>query len=160
VRAVSYSPALKWCVPLLIILLGLTLGWKLALHGRVSQTTDPLAEVSEFLIRQHLAVARATTPDQDPALQASAGLCQILIVSSPPYGSDTRLIHYGAPGDAKFVVFRGKIYARQPIWLTTLTSYWIKIQHELGLQPSPDPILSVFASRSCGAEKLPWHELK
>jgi hypothetical protein len=63
------------------------------------------------------------------------------------------------PADRTFVVFRGRVYSEQPMWLTVPDFLWSKLVSGLGLSVYPAPVITVIAEPSCGAERLPWKEL-
>jgi hypothetical protein len=146
--------------------LPLTLGWKLAAHRPASASEERLEDqsyqkVAGFLIRQHFSVSRAEKMEPGAtSVVASAGLCRVLVASSSPGGSERDTIRSRAtPEDTVFVVFRGKIYAEQPIWLTVADSLWVRFARHLGLEAQALPPLFIVARKSCGAERLPWNEL-
>jgi hypothetical protein len=159
---VSSSPALKWYV--ILLLLPLTLGWKLAVRpggsGEVA-ATEAQRKVAEFLVRQHFSVtvSEQTTEGQLMIL-ATAGGCRMLIAKSPAVGWDRDLIRrYAAAEDRIFVVFRGEVYAEQPTWLTVTDFLWARFRRELGMGAQAAPVLAVIATATCEAERLPWAEL-
>jgi len=93
-------------------------------------------------------------------LQATAGSCRMVVAKSPPIGSDRDVIRRLATGtDRVFVVYRGKVYADQPTWLTVSDFLWARLQRELGLNAQAAPVLAVIAAPNCGAEQLFWDEL-
>jgi hypothetical protein len=158
---VSYSPVLKWG---LILLLPLTLAWKLAVRPGDSgelKEKETQVKVAEFLVRQHFAVASSETMAEGrPAIRATAGACRLLVAKSPALGWDREMIRRNATGaDEVFVVFAGKIYAEQPTWLTVSDFLWARLRRELGMNAQPTPVWAVIATTSCEAERLPWNEL-
>jgi hypothetical protein len=161
VRGVSCSRALKWFV---LLLLPLTLGWKLAVRpGDSGVLTEKEAQlkVAEFLVRQHFTVAVSEQMDEGrPTISATTGMCRMLIAKSPAIGSDRDVIRrYATAADRVFVVFRGRVYAEQPTWLTVSDFLWSRFQRELGFNAQASPVLAVIATTSCDAERLPWVEL-
>ena len=154
------STALKW---FLILALPLTLGLKLVVRPdrSVASETDVQQKVAEFFRRQHFAVALADrTGEGQYMLRASAGPCRILVARSDPMAWDSAAIRQNATdGDRVFVVFRGRTYEDQPTWLTVPYFLWSRLKRELGLPAQSAPLLSVIATASCGAERLPWGEL-
>ena len=93
-------------------------------------------------------------------LRASAGPCRILVANSDPIAWDSDAIRRNATaGDRVFVVFRGRIYKDPPTWLTVPYFLWSRLERELGLRAQAAPLLSVIATESCDAERLPWSEL-
>jgi hypothetical protein len=165
---VSYSRAFRWFI---LLLLPLTLGWKLAVQlGNPGELKDEIAyrKVAEFLVRQHFTVTKLETVAPGaplgvpgaPVIRATGGLCRILVAISGYTGSDRDSIRSNATAaDTVFVVFGGRIYVEQPTWLTTLDSLWAKFQNELGLKAQATPVFVIIASQSCDAERLPWNQL-
>ena len=154
----SYSPVLKWG---LILLLPLTLAWKLAVRpGDSGELTERL-KVAEFLVHQHFAVASSEKMVEGrPAIRATAGACRMLVAKSPALGWDRDMIRRNAAvADEVFVVFAGRIYAEQPTWLTVSDFLWARFRRELGMNAQPTPVWAVIATTSCAGERLPWDEL-
>jgi hypothetical protein len=152
---------LKWFV---LLLLPLTLGWKLAVRpgdSGVLEEKQAQLKVAEFLVRQHFTVSISENmEDGQPAIRATAGLCRMLVAKSLAMGWDRDLIRrHATAGDQVFVVFAGRIYAEQPTWLVVPDFLWARFRRELGLKAQPAPLLAVIATTSCGAEQLPWKEL-
>ena len=160
-RGVRFSPAFKW---ILILLLPITLAWKLAVR-----TAQPEADaekevqlgIARFLVRQHFQVVLSEQVSEGrPSVQATAGLCRMLIIKSPAVGWDRDLIRRNAtPSDRVFVVFDGRVYAEQPTWLTATDFLWARFRRELGFRVQPSPVLGVVANGPCDAEALPWADL-
>ena len=154
------SRVLKW---FLILALPLTLGLKLVVRPDLSMAseTDVQQKVAEFFRRQHFAVALADrTGGGQYMLRASAGPCRILVAKSDPVAWDSAAIRRNATdGDRVFVVFRGRTYEDQPTWLTVPYFLWSRLERELGMRAQAAPLLSVIATESCDAERLPWSEL-
>jgi hypothetical protein len=155
---VNCSTALKW---FLILALPLTLGLKLIVRPDRSAASAPDVQqkVAEFFLRQRFTVA---LPDRtgEGMLRASAGPCRILVANSDPIAWDSDAIRRNAmAADRVFVVFRGRIYQDPPTWLTVPYFLWSRVGRELGLRAQAAPLLSVIATASCGAERLPWSEL-
>jgi hypothetical protein len=167
VRDVSYSPALRWLFPLLLllVLVPVSFGWKLVVQqdglSALNEREDYL-RVAQFLIRQRFTVSVAEKLEAgEPKIQGTAGTsCRVLAAKSSADGSDRdRIRGYATAADTVFVVFRGKIYAEQPTWVTTFDNLWSKFQHELGFKAYPSPVFVVIATKGCGVERLPWNEL-
>ena len=153
---------LKW---FLVLALLLTLGSKLIVRPYKSapspSATDIQRRVADFLVQQRFTVALTNqTSDGQPILRASAGVCRILVANSDPMGWDRDVIRLNSTvTDRSFVVFRGRVYAEQPRWLTVADFLWSRFQRELGLRAHAAPLLAVIATTSCDAERLPWGEL-
>ena len=152
----------KWS---LILLLPITLGLKLAARPGVnlSELNDKQVQfrVAEFLFRQHFTVVSSEKIEEGrPIIQASAGACRMVVAKSPAIGSDRDVIRRLATAtDRVFAVYRGKVYADQPTWLTVSDYLWARLQRELGLNARAAPVLAVIAGLNCGAEQLSWNEL-
>jgi hypothetical protein len=149
---------------LLLVLLPLTLGWKLAVRpGGTSVLSEREVQRSaaDFLARQRFAVAAVPNPEEgQPMLRAEAGLCRIIVVHSPSLGWDRDLVRRHATADDQvFVVFRGRIFDEQPTFLTVSNFLWARLRIELGLDAQASPVFAVVATKSCAAERLPWDEL-
>ena len=158
---VSFSPGLKWIV---LVLLPLTLAWKLFVYPDESagQKGDPQARVVDFLVRQHFTVTTGAAANLgQPTVQATSSMCRILVAESPSegWGRDIARLH-ATPEDTVFVVYRGKIYYEQPTWLTVSDFLWAKFPRAFGLNVQASRVLTVIATRSCDAERLPWSELR
>ncbi len=151
---------LKWGI---LILLPLTLGWKLVVRPVDSGEfkRQPQLEVAEFLVRQHFVVAVSEQVQEGhPAIRATAGACRMLIAMSPALGWNRDVIRRDATvADRVFVVFAGKIYEEQPTWLTVPDFLWARFKRELGLKAEAAPLFAVIATTTCAAERLPWKEL-
>jgi hypothetical protein len=160
VRGVSFSPALKWFI---ILLLPLTLGWKLAARQGVAQepTQGQQLRVAEFLVRQHFTVAIPNQGEARPTVRATAGPCQMVVTRSDPIGWQTDEIHRSASkADRVFFVFGGRIYPQQPTWLTVSDLLWSRFRRELGFNVQATPVLAIIATTNCDAERLPWSQLR
>jgi hypothetical protein len=167
VRDVSYSPALRWLFPLLLllVLVLLSFGWKLVVQRDNSgglRESDDYLKVAEFLVRQHFSVTRVAEKLEAgvPTIQGTAGVCRVLVAKSVSDGSDRdRIRNYATAADTVFVVFGGRTYTEQPTWLTTFDALWSKFRRELGFNAHATPVFVVIATKSCRAEQLPWHQL-
>ena len=147
-----------------LLLLPLTLGWKLAVRPTDSgeaKERDIQLKIADFLVRQHFRVVRSEKVEEgEPTIRATAGACRMSIAKSPAMGWDRDLIRrHATAGDEIFVVFRGRIYSEQPTWLTVSDFLWSRFQRELGLKAEAAPLFAVIASATCAAERLPWKEL-
>jgi hypothetical protein len=150
---------LKWC---LVLTLALTLGLKLIVRPdkNVPSELDIRQKVAEFLVRQHFIIALSEPGEGRPMLRASAGACRILVANSNPIAWERDVFRRNATAaDRVFVVFQGRTYKEQPIWLTVPVSLWSRFQRELGLRAEATPVLAIIATPTCDAERLPWGEL-
>ena len=160
---VKSSPALKWLV---LLLLPVTLGLKLAVRpsddAREFNDKQVQLRVAEFLFRQHFTLASSEKiEDGRPMIVATTGSCRMLVAKSPAVGSDRDVIRrLASAAEHVFVVYRGKVYADQPTWLTVLDFLWTRFRRELGLRTQVAPVLAIIAGPNCGAEQLSWDELR
>jgi hypothetical protein len=166
VQDVSSSPALRWLFPLflLIILIPLSFGWKMAVQRDGSQALeeqDDYRKMAEFLTRHRFAVSVSPKLEAgEPKILGTAGGCRILVSKAGPEGADReRIRHHATAADTVFVIFGGKTYAEQPTWLTTSDWLWSKFRRELGFDARATPVFVVIATKSCGAERLPWRQV-
>jgi hypothetical protein len=162
---VSCSRAFKWFI---VLLLPLTLGWKVVVSSylRSSQSSEPSEKViehkiAEFIVRNHFDVVRSERVVFGlQVLEATAGACRMRLAISSSRGWHRDLIrNFTTPEDRTFVVFGGKIYREQPMWLTVSDFLWSRFVGELGLKAYPAPVINVIASPICDAERLPWNDL-
>jgi hypothetical protein len=162
VRGVSYSPALKWSV--LLLLIALTLGWKWVWVGRQSEPNakDTQVRVAEFLVRQHFnVVVSGEAKEGEPTIRATTPICRMLVINSPALGWDRDTVRrLATAADQVLVVFRGKVYEEPPSWLLVSDFLWSRLRRELGLKFESNPVFTVIATMGCGAERLPWDQLR
>jgi hypothetical protein len=162
VRGVSYSPALKWSV--LLLLIALTLGWKWGWVGRqsVPNAKDTQVRVAEFLVRQHFnVVVSGEAKEGEPTVRATTPMCRMLVIDSPVLDWDRDMIRrFATAADRIFVVFQGRVYAERPTWLIASDFLWSRLLRGLGLKVQFTPLLAVIATTSCDAEQLPWDQLR
>ena len=138
----------------------LTIGWKIAI-----QPDDPnyLKEgLIKFFERNHFnVVVTDETVNYTPIIQATTATCHLQIARLTADGSNRNLVGYLASGtDRSFVVFRGTVYARQPVLWTVLNYLWSRFLRELGLIRHITPVINVAENSSCNAERLPWGEIQ
>jgi len=149
---------------LLLVLVPLSFAWKLAVQrdnsGGLEERNDYL-KVAEFLARQRFAVVVSEKLETGAlTIQGTAGACRVLVAKSAADGSDRdRLGRYASAADNVFVVFGGRTYAEQPTWLTMSDWLWAKLRGELGFKAHATPVFVVIATKGCGAEQFPWHQL-
>jgi hypothetical protein len=147
----------------LFLLLAVTVSWKIVVqlaNSDAAEQPSPYAKMAEFLTRQHFNVAVAKNLEEGvPTIRADSGPCRLLVATTTPEGSGhDRLRSYVTQDDTIFVVYRGQVYAQQPVWETVLDWIWFKLRQELGSRPRSMPIFVVIARENCGAERLPWSE--
>ena len=149
----------------LLVLLVLSLSWKAAVQLLGPRDTGAIQidqKVAAFLTREHFRVTIAEKSEEgEPAVLAVSGECRIRVVRSRAEGFQTDQIRRLATADETvFAVFGGRIYSKQPTWLTVAESLFSKVGREFGFRMVRTPILQVIASPSCDAERLPWADLK
>jgi hypothetical protein len=163
---VNCSPILKWSVALLLVL---TLGWKWAVYSSARPADDSsdveeghaVQKVAGFLVRNQFRVAgsREVTFGLQ-VLEVSAGPCRMLLAFGSSRGWHRDLIRgMTTATDRSFVVFGGKIYPEQPMWLTVPDFLWSRLMSGIGLSRPRTPVITVIADPSCEADRLPWREL-
>ena len=137
----------------------LSIGWKIAIQpDNPNYLKDDLIK---FFERNHFnVVVTDEILNYTPIIRATTASCYLQIARFTPDGSNRDLIRHLAAGtDRSFVVFRGTVYAQQPILWTVLNYLWSRFLRELGLIRQITPVIAVAANFSCDAERLPWGEL-
>ena len=150
----TYSPALKWSV---IVLLPLTIGWKAV--GKPENPVEIQNSIVEFLTKQQFDVS-VTHENMEftGIINARSHSCQLRVARVSPLGHEADLVRQAsAASDRTFYVFRGNVYPEQPVRLTVASYFWFRFLHELGLVSRVPPVLAVVTS--CDAEQLPWSAL-
>jgi hypothetical protein len=152
---VSFSSAAKW---LLTVVLLLSIAWKItAFLRREPETQNNLIS---FLNRNHFVVTNQVV-DGISIIEAVADSCHLQIADLHPDGSNQALTRrIFTDTDSFLVVFRGRLYAQQPIIWTMINNIWSRSLYELGLTDRVPPVIAVAANASCDAERLPWDELR
>jgi hypothetical protein len=151
---VSSSSVFKWfCIAVLL----LSVAWKAAASFALESYSPN--ELISFLNRSHFVVTKEAV-DGIPIIQAAAGSCRLQIANLHPDGSNRDVIRglFGAT-DRFFVVFRGRVYAEQPIFWTSISAIWSKRLYELGLIKRISAVIAVATNTSCDAERVPWRDL-
>jgi hypothetical protein len=135
----------------------LTICWKLVSEEQAPDESK--IDITEFLSRHKFDITKRTVAGV-PVIDATDGLCQMTVVEAAPDGWMRDFIRdILGTTEHQFTVFRGNIYREQPA-LRTLTDYWwSKSLRKLGLARRDAPVISVLATESCNAERLPWNEL-
>jgi hypothetical protein len=153
---VNSSPAFKWLV---IVLVPLTLGWKVVGEGRISYGAK--IDIIDFLSHQGFEARKRTWGDF-PFIDATAttGACRMTVFEMSPDGW-TRDIARQILGESKhqFFVFRGTTYIEQPIWLTISDEVWSRAARKLGFAWHDAPVIAVSVAGPCHPERLPWDQL-
>jgi hypothetical protein len=146
-----------------VLLLPLTLGWKVFVHSNDSSDPNETSEakVAGFLVsHQFSLVGMEKMTGEMPVVRATAGACRMLVALASPRGWHRDMLRTLAePSDRTFVVFRGSVYSEQPMFLTITYFLWSKFLSQLGLKVNARPVLAVIATKDCDAERLPWRDL-
>jgi hypothetical protein len=138
----------------------LTLGWKIAIQpddqNYLKEDLINFFERNDFDV-----VVTDEIVNYTRIIRATTASCQLQIARLTPDGSNQNLVqHFFAGADRSFVVFRGKVYAQQPVFWTILTYLWTRFLREFGLIRHITPVIAVAANSACNAERLPWGELQ
>jgi hypothetical protein len=138
----------------------LAIGWKVAIQP--DDPNDLTNDLVKFLQRNHYnVVVTSEMVNYTPIIRATTARCHLQIARLTTDGSNRDLIRHFADGTNRtFVVFGGAVYARQPVFWTTLSYFWSRFLRELGLIEHITPVISVAMNSSCDAEQLPWGELQ
>jgi hypothetical protein len=152
---VSYSPAFKWFIGLL---LPLTFAWKLAAGaGDPNEIPKMIAQFLKY--RAFEDVRTEEVMDGMWAVQARRGDCRLFVVEVSSKGWTRDVIRtFADASDQLFVVVLGSVHAYDSTWLTVTNDIYVRVLRKIGLARLA-PILGVAASPMCAAEQLPWHEL-
>ena len=153
----SSSGALRLSV---VFILLLSIAWKIAVPP--DDPSDLNNALVDFLERNHFSVVvTERIVNYTPIIQANAASCRLQIARLTSDGSNQDLIRsLAGDTDRLFVVFRGRVYIKQPISRTVLNYLWSRFRRELGLINHVTPVIAVAANASCDAERLPWGELR
>jgi hypothetical protein len=150
-------PAFNW---LLILLIPLTLSWKLMAEPPAANETQ--ANIARFLAKQKFKVTEEPLVGGAwTVMRATKGDCSMLVAEASVDGSMRNLIRRDVRTslDRSFVVFRGHVYHEHPTWLMVTQHWWMGLLRKLGMSHTEAPPIMVAATRSCGAERLPWTQL-
>jgi hypothetical protein len=152
---VSSSSAFKLILTAVLLL---SIAWKISVPSEAqSDWTD---SVVKFLERNHFdVVVTKQMVNYVPIIQASSASCRLQIARIASDGVDQDLVrHFTMGTDRLFIVFRGRIYAEQPISWIRISYLWLARLRELGLIKHMPPVIAVIANSSCDVERLPWDE--
>jgi hypothetical protein len=139
--------------------LALTVAWKLTVRA---DATDYLeGDLEAFLHRQSFAVTQADfAMDGMPVLIARGGDCRMQVMKASYYGADRDMIRaLETDGDRALFLYRGRVYAEQPVTFIVADQILMRLLRRLGLVAHEPPVLAVVASPSCAADALPWSRL-
>ena len=153
----SYSPALKWFIALLLLP---TLGWKLTVGPE--ESSELKWRISEFLVEHQFDVVETEQIVEDmPVLRATKAACRMSVSRIANSGWNRQIVSdLASGGDRVFIVFRGMVYTDQPTWQTLLSLRWSSLLRALGLVRHTTPVIAVVAPAACDAEDLSWDVLR
>ena len=145
---------------LLTVALVAGIAWKIAVA--TEHQTDWRNGLVEFFERNHFNVVVTEQQGTNvPIIQANTASCRLQIAKLAPDGSDQTVVRDLFIGtDRLFFVFRGRVYAQQPIFWTQIDYLWSERLRELGFIKQIAPVIAVATNASCNAERLPWVELR
>ena len=152
------SGAFRWFIAGVLLL---AIGWKIAIQP--DDQNDLTEDLVKLLERNHfnVVVAIEAVNTNTPIIRATTATCHLQIARLSPDGSNRDLIHHlAASSDRSFIVFRGSVYAEQPVVWSVLNYLWSRFLRELGLIEHITPVFSVAVNSRCNAEQLPWGELE
>jgi hypothetical protein len=159
---VNSSRVFRWVIALLI---PLSIAWKVAAHSSVPE--DVIGRLSLFLLRNDFIVdspeklvnSETTTADL-AVIHASNPGCGLEVAQLKFDSSNRQVIEARfASAEDRFVVFRGRVYAKRPEVAILATYAWARIWRDFGFAPRVAPVIAVAAKTACHAEQLPWAEL-
>lgn len=147
-------------------MLFLTVAWKIANESEPQHYSQD--NLIKFFENNHFSVVVTDESPNNPLIiRATRASCHLQIATLLPDGSNRDLIRHLAAGrDRLFVVFRGAVYAQQPVFWTVVDYFWSRFLRKLGLIENITPVINVAvnsglaANSSCDAEGLPWGELE
>jgi hypothetical protein len=153
---VKFSPVVKYS---LILLLPLTLAWKLAVELKPKDLMEKTNIIVAFLTQHQFSdVIENETPNGSAVITARSGSCRLLVARISPLGDSTDQIQsLATDADRTFSVFRGIVYSKQPAFLTAMDYLWFTSLRRLGLVSRVPIVLAVVTS--CNAQRLPWDML-
>jgi hypothetical protein len=154
---VKFSPALKFS---LILLLPLTLAWKLAVALKPNDLAESTNTIVAFLAQNQFSVVTESEMLLGlTVITARSSGCRLLVTTISPLGDSTDQVKsLATDADRTFVVFRGVIYRKQPVFLTTVNYLWFTSLRRLGLVSQIPLVIAVISS--CDTEGLPWDALR
>lgn len=134
--------------------------WKVVARGPDTAYLEP--EIGAFLASHGLrATATDDTTDGFPVLRATRGACQMLVMAVSYYGADRDVVRSLSPaGDRVIFIYRGEIYAEQPVWRIVSDQIWMRLLRSLGLSDHDPPVIAVASSPQCDADRLPWNLIR
>lgn len=155
----NFSPAFKW---FLAILLPLTLAWKLVADVESTEAPSAKNKIIELLTQHHYKVAASNDAlNKMLVIRGTRGSCRLLVAEVSAMGEDRDYVRHlaGEAGANIFIVFQGKVYTQQSIWMTAFDELWWRFLRKFGLAEHSSVVLAVAATPVCDAQHLPWNEV-
>lgn len=136
-----------------IAVLIVTVAAKVSIAGR--ELSEPPAQPEKPFMEQLRAHGFAVTlqAESNPAvMRAAVGVCRLSAAIASPAGWDREVVRRLAhDGDRTYFVFRGTVYATQPVVRSSLHYYWWRAQRSFGIDAQLSPVLALIASPGCDA---------
>ncbi len=148
-----------------VVLLSVTLGPRMLAARHLSKTSfddHPLrdAALKRFLLRSGFQIDRVGGGEMLPIFSVSKGDCHLAAANMSPQGVHEALMRQLAGRDFQYrVVFRGKVYARQPRWDTYAFDFWRKTAGLYGVRVPFAAVTGLVATPSCRLEDMDWKAL-
>ena len=148
-----------------LALLTITLGPRMLAARHLSATSfddHPLrdAALKGFLLKSGFKIERIGGGEQFPIFSVSKGECHMAAANMSPQGVHEALLRHLAGSNFHYrVVFRGKIYARQPRWDTYTYDFWRKAAGLYGLRVPVAAVTGLVATPSCRLDDMDWKTL-
>jgi hypothetical protein len=142
-----------------VALIVFTVGWK------IEKVPEPIDEIKQnivqFLKENGFAVrVNEQILNYMPIIEGSKNACRLSVAKLTNDASNRELIKSQfSDVDHLFVVFEGRVYQEQPVFLTVVSYLESRFLRELGLRRHITPVLAVGETSSCAAELLPWSDL-
>jgi len=152
---VKFSPALRL---FLVVLLPLTVGWKLTMPSDNSDEVNN--SIVEFLKRNQFSAVVTREVDETYVVSGRSADCRLFVTKVLPLGkARDQVQHLASPSDRTFVVYRGKIFGEQPRLRTIVDFFLSKFLSAVRVISEVPPVLAVVSSCDA-ATQLPWNQLK
>jgi len=148
-----------------VILLTVTLGPRMLAARHLSTTSfddHPLrdAALKRFLLQSGFQIDRVGGGEQLPIFSVSKGDCHLAAANMSPQGVHEALLRQLAGHDFQYrVVFRGRVFARQPRWDTYAYDFWRKTAGLYGVHVPFAAVTGLVATSSCRLDEMDWKAL-
>jgi hypothetical protein len=141
------------------VALPLTLAWKASV--RPDDPSYLVGDIVAFLAAQSFAAAASEVDvDHLPIVEAERADCRLRVMKASYYGADRDTIRSLTPPGARLIfIYRGTVYAEQPVWLIVSDQIWMRFLLSLRLAEHAPPVLAVAAAPECRVESMAWQSL-